>query len=166
MRRTRRRQLRRTQRGGQSQILEVTYAGRKVKNGNIFLREATQLMPHVLLRTDPNYLYTLIVHDPDAPGHNKIRPWLHWIVNNIRGDNFNIGQIIYPYSGPNPPYGIHKYYFTLYRQEAGPFHGPTPRPDAFNLVNYIRNNQLVKVAETYMRVGASLLKNLRPLGGT
>lgn len=160
MRQTRRqqprRQTRRVTRGGQVQALEVRYAGRKVQNGNVFLRAMTQLMPQVLLRTDPNYLYTLIAHDPDAPGHNKRTPWLHWIVSNIRGSNFSEGQVVFPYSGPNPPYGIHKYYFTLYRQEAGPVaSAPTPRPDEFNLPMYVRNNQLVKVAETYMRVGAA-----------
>lgn len=156
MRQTRRQQPRRVtrkQRGGQA--LEVRYAGHKVQNGNRLPKEATQLMPHVLLRTDPNYYYTLIVHDPDAPGHNKRTPWLHWIVNNIQGSNFSEGQIAFPYSGPNPPYGIHKYYFTLYRQEAGPVAAqPAPRPDAFNLPVYVRNNQLVKVAETYMRIAA------------
>ena len=135
--------------------LQVKYANRKVANGNVLSRLSTQLAPHVHLQVDPNYLYTLIVHDPDAPGHTKAQPWLHWLVNNIRGDNFADGQIIFPYSPPSPPYGVHKYYFTLYRQEAGPFHGPTPRPNEFNLANYTRSNQLVRVAETYMRVGAS-----------
>jgi phosphatidylethanolamine-binding protein (PEBP) family uncharacterized protein len=157
MRRTRRRTKRRMRAGATA--LEVKYFGRKVTNGNVFSRELTQLPPHVQLQVDPNYLYTLIVHDPDAPGHNKIHPWLHWIVNNIRGDHLfgsylAGGQVIFPYSPPSPPYGIHKYYFTLYRQEAGPFHGPTPRPNEFNLPVYISNNQLRKVAETYMRVGA------------
>lgn len=151
-RRTKRRTRR--MRAGAAVPLEVKYFGRKVANGNVFSRESTQLPPNVQLQTDPNYLYTLIVHDPDAPGHNKIRPWLHWLVNNIRGGNFAAGQVIFPYSPPSPPYGIHKYYFTLYRQEAGPFHGPTPRPNEFNLPVYISNNQLRKVAETYMRVGA------------
>jgi phosphatidylethanolamine-binding protein (PEBP) family uncharacterized protein len=156
MRRTRRRTRRRMRAGTTvaNVPLQVKYAGRKVSNGSVFLRELTQLAPQVYLQVDPNYLYTLIVHDPDAPGHNKSQPWLHWIVNNIRGDNFADGQIIFPYSPPSPPYGIHKYYFTLYRQEAGPFHGPTPSPSEFNLSVYIRNNQLTKIAETYMRVGA------------
>ena len=70
----------------------------------------------------------LIVDDPDAPG----APWVHWVVYNLdqalaglpegsRAENLHEGALEglndwrrTGYSGPCPPMGRHRYFFTLY----------------------------------------------------
>ncbi|GLG95587.1 Uncharacterized protein GBIM_02521 [Gryllus bimaculatus] len=37
--------------------------------------------------------YTLIMVDPDAPGMLRGEYWLHWIVVNIKGSHFQIGNL-------------------------------------------------------------------------
>jgi phosphatidylethanolamine-binding protein (PEBP) family uncharacterized protein len=58
-------------------------------------------------------LYTLIMHDPDAPSGN----FLHWVVVNIHDNNISSGKVLIPYFGPSPPKGQkHKYKFLLFEQ--------------------------------------------------
>jgi Raf kinase inhibitor-like YbhB/YbcL family protein len=68
--------------------------------------------------------FTLSVTDPDAPGGT----WIHWLVYNIPRDIRSIERSSLPkgakevendfgkeeYGGPCPPYGTHRYIFTLY----------------------------------------------------
>lgn len=55
--------------------------------------------------------------DPDA----QAKSWLHWLITNIPGESNDImeGQIVVPYTGPNPPSGTHRYIFSLFQQPAG-----------------------------------------------
>ncbi len=66
----------------------------------------------------------LIVDDPDAP----VGTWVHWLLWNMSPDMHTIKQGSVPepavqginsfkkheYGGPCPPWGIHRYFFTLY----------------------------------------------------
>ncbi|HAT8587124.1 TPA: YbhB/YbcL family Raf kinase inhibitor-like protein [Legionella pneumophila] len=81
-----------------------------------------------LIWHDPNLgtqSYVLIVHDPDAPTGN----WIHWVLFNIPAQVKQLAEgAATPagatsglnswnttgYSGPCPPTGTHRYYFTLY----------------------------------------------------
>lgn len=71
-----------------------------------------ELMPNL----DQSYYYTLIMDDPDAP---TIKPFMHWMVINIRGSDFSSGTVVYDYYGPAPPSGKHRYNFRLYKQLLG-----------------------------------------------
>lgn len=143
------RQRTRRQRGGD---LTIQYPSTKVNRRNIAFG-AVQSTPTVTLNVNSTVgLYTLIMHDPDAPGHDTANPWLHWLVVNIPGSDFSSGLQLLGYLPPNPPFGKHKYIFSLYKQRFGRITVPTPRPDNFDLAAFVRQNNLIKVGETFMRV--------------
>ena len=68
--------------------------------------------------------FALSVTDPDAPGGT----WIHWLVYDIPSDIRSIKRNSLPkgakevendfgkkeYGGPCPPYGTHRYVFTIY----------------------------------------------------
>jgi phosphatidylethanolamine-binding protein (PEBP) family uncharacterized protein len=142
----------RKQRGGDTTLLKVHFGAKQVQS-NIIPLANTQGIPTVSIQSGPTTLYTLIMHDPDAPGHSADRPYLHWLVADIPGPNFNEGQILFSYAAPQPPSGIHRYYFSLYEQTR---HGPVEKPAAanFNLKEYVRSNGLRLVGQLFMRVQA------------
>ena len=92
----------------------IKYNTKIVKNGQLLTPQEASVKPTVTHNKDPKYLYTLIVHDPDAPAGNH----LHWIVVNIPGVNIDKGIHALPYNGPNPPpkSGTHHYIFQLFKQ--------------------------------------------------
>ncbi|XP_072154780.1 OV-16 antigen isoform X4 [Bemisia tabaci] len=88
--------------------------------GNIFTPSNVSHPPtETYWRTEPNYLYTLVLVDPDAPDMKNPtnREYLHWIVGNIPGHDYNKGQVIVPYLGACDPggEGLHRYIFILYK---------------------------------------------------
>ena len=144
----------RRQRGGSNGILTVQYPSATVQGKNIALG-AVQGTPVVTLNVrSTSALYTLIMHDPDAPGYDSTKPRLHWLVINIPGSDFSSGQQLLGYFPPKPPSGKHKYKFTIYEQRFGRIQVATPRPDNFDLVAFVRENNLIKVGEIFMRVSA------------
>ncbi|UCC59093.1 MAG: YbhB/YbcL family Raf kinase inhibitor-like protein [Candidatus Bathyarchaeum sp.] len=68
--------------------------------------------------------FALSVTDPDAPGGT----WIHWLVYNISRELSKIERASLPdgaievvndfgkrsYGGPCPPFGTHRYFFTIY----------------------------------------------------
>ena len=94
--------------------MKVLYNNSEIKNG-VFM---TPIEPHgepkIEYDPKPNTLYTLIMHDPDAPVGNL----LHWIVVNIDGNSINNGDTLLEYKGPAPPKGSgsHRYMFLLLEQ--------------------------------------------------
>ena len=93
----------------------IKYNNKTIKNGQNLTPEEASVKPIVMYRANPKHLYTLIVHDPDAPAGNH----LHWIVINIPGLNINYGTHLLSYKGPKPPLksGIHRYIFKAYKQK-------------------------------------------------
>lgn len=148
-----RRRTRRRQRGAGRGALTVQYSSAKVDGKPIPLG-ATKATPSITLNVRPTPLHTLIMHDPDAPGHSNANPWLHWLVINIPGSDFSQGQQLLEYSPPAPPSGVHKYKFTLYEQRFGSVAPSAPKAANFDLKTFIRVNSLIQVDEVYMRVAA------------
>ena len=93
--------------------LSVIYS-KLIKNKQFVKLEDTQIQPEIKLTGNKSSIYSLIVHDPNAVGGNKI----HWARINIKNNNINSGIDIIPYKGPAPPpnSGIHNYIFELYKQ--------------------------------------------------
>lgn len=142
----------RRQKGGGNLI--VQYPTAQVDGKKLPLT-AVQGTPSVTLHVRPTPFHTLIMHDPDALGHNNTRPWLHWLVINIPGSDFSAGEQLLMYSSPKPPSGIHRYKFTLYEQRFGRVQiAKLPQPDNFHLVDFVHDNNLLKVGEVCMRVAA------------
>ena len=94
--------------------MEVIYNNKSIKNDEFLEVAETQKQPKIKLCMNPEKFYTLIVHDPDAVGGNKI----HWAIINILNNDIRNGINIIPYKGPAPPKntGIHHYKFELYEQ--------------------------------------------------
>jgi phosphatidylethanolamine-binding protein (PEBP) family uncharacterized protein len=83
--------------------------------------------------------------DPDAAA----KSWLHWLITNIPGEANDVmeGQVVMPYTGPNPPSGIHRYIFTLYEQPAGSIMVAKPSERGnFPVVSFERQFGLTKIA--------------------
>ena len=98
-------------------------------NGNIppeFTCDGRDVSPQLSWEDAPaeTKSFALSVADPDAPGGT----WIHWLVYDVSKDVRDIDQGSLParakqvendfgkkdYGGPCPPYGTHRYIFTLY----------------------------------------------------
>jgi len=98
--------------------MKVSYNNIQVKDGNYITPIDASLQPAVdyTMDLEENKVYTLIMHDPDAPAGNH----LHWILVNISlSDETNLGETLLEYKGPSPPKGsgTHRYIFLLLEQE-------------------------------------------------
>ena len=92
--------------------MDVLYNGKPIINGQFIKVSEAQVKPEIVIKNaNDGIFYTIIMHDPDAVGGNKI----HWSRTNIKG---NSGSDIIPYVGPAPPpkTGKHHYIFELYKQ--------------------------------------------------
>jgi len=94
--------------------MEIIYNNKSIKNGEFFEVMKAKRRPRLFINMNPYKYYTLIFHDTNAIGGNKI----HWILINITDNDVKNGTEIISYNGPNPPIntGIHHYKFELYEQ--------------------------------------------------
>lgn len=99
--------------------LRITYTYKGVNyivSGQHLTPIQTSKEPVVSLNgLETNKMYTLIMYDPNSIFGNHI----HWVVSDIKGNDFSSGKIIFPYGGPTPPKGsgIHNYTFSLYESD-------------------------------------------------
>ena len=96
-------------------MLTVFYKNVKVNDGQYLKPSDASLKPTMHYPADSNKLYTLIMHDPDAPVGNVV----HWTVVNIKGSDIKSGKEIIKYKGPAPPSGsgTHHYIFLIFEQK-------------------------------------------------
>jgi hypothetical protein len=97
-------------------MLEVYYDDDKIRVNNQYLKPSGPPSGHpskIKYPFQSGKMYTLIMHDPDAPVGNVI----HWVVVNMTSTS--AGEEIKKYRGPAPPpgSGIHRYIFLLYEQQ-------------------------------------------------
>ncbi|KAI5656940.1 hypothetical protein M9H77_25733 [Catharanthus roseus] len=102
--------------------LSVHYGSKQVSNGVEIKPSLAAAKPTVRINgsRDPSTLFTLVMSDPDAPSPSEptFREWLHWIVVNIpEGGEASEGKELVRYMGPQPPVGIHRYVFSVFRQK-------------------------------------------------
>ncbi len=132
--------------------LEVRYPSGKVYNGQMFTKLQTETEPHIHFTPKPDTLYTLLMWDPDAPAKPS---WVHWIVTNLESANSITQNSVLQYQGPNPPSGIHRYFFGLFEQQSGKIQPMiTGIRGRFDYKEFILQNNLKKVAEVYFKVSA------------
>jgi hypothetical protein len=111
--------------------------------------DLTRNAPDVHYEADPESYYTLIMYDISAPypedAHNS--PFLHYLVNNIPGNQVEKGHQEIAYLAPNPPRDsdIHTYVVEIYKQEGR--NRPTTRRQRnnFQLYDYTNQNRLTPV---------------------
>ncbi|KAL4201874.1 hypothetical protein AMTRI_Chr02g218160 [Amborella trichopoda] len=116
--------------------VSVSYVSKQVANGCELKPSGTAERPRFQLsaRSLDDNLYTLVMTDPDAPSPSEptMREWLHWIVVDIPGGSDAMrGREIVSYMGPKPPTGIHRYVFSLFKQQ-GPLGSVARAPEARN----------------------------------
>jgi len=94
--------------------MKLLYNNTEIINAAYLTPLQSQFEPKIEYNANPNTLYTLIMHDPDAVVGN----YLHWVVINIPGNNVQGGQQLLNYKGPAPPKGsgIHRYIFLVFEQ--------------------------------------------------
>ena len=135
-------------RGGNT--LEVFYDNQQV-SGQELSKSLTQMKPTVKFPTTDK-LYTLIMWDPDVPP--QIQPgFVHWIATNLQSHNDIENNQVLNYKGPSPPSGIHRYYFGLFEQQ-GHIRPQQPERTKFQINDFIKDNNLKKVSEVFMKVCA------------
>lgn len=102
--------------------------------------------------------YVLICQDPDA---SRMNPWVHWIVFNIPVSVTNLNQGVanraivnemqqglndyktVGWGGPNPPSGIHRYYFYVYALDSDLPELKEKTPTKFELMNVLKNHNVI-----------------------
>ncbi|KAL3519629.1 hypothetical protein ACH5RR_017778 [Cinchona calisaya] len=102
--------------------LIVHYGQKQVGNGCQIKPSQTANKPMVRVggSRDRANLFTLIMVDPDAPSPSDptFREWVHWIIVNIpEGGDAAEGKELVEYMRPQPPTGIHRYIFGLFKQK-------------------------------------------------
>jgi phosphatidylethanolamine-binding protein (PEBP) family uncharacterized protein len=94
--------------------MKLLYNNTEIISGTHLTPLQAHSEPKVEYTANPNKLYTLIMHDPDAVVGN----YLHWVVINIPDNAIANGQQLLNYKGPAPPpgSGIHRYIFLVFEQ--------------------------------------------------
>ncbi|XP_027111663.1 protein MOTHER of FT and TFL1 homolog 1-like [Coffea eugenioides] len=138
--------------------LIVQYGSKQVGNGCEIKPSHSAHKPAVRVngsRARAASLFTLVMVDPDAPSPSDptFREWLHWIVVNIpEGGDASEGKELVAYQGPQPPTGIHRYVFALFKQRGRmekPKTLPEPRHN-FTTRQFASHNELgLPVAAVY-----------------
>lgn len=160
-----RRRRHRTQRGGNSAVLQgadapplsssspkpvLKVAG--ATNAAPFQVEATVQAQPVVSWTSPppETYYTLVAWDPDAPA----KSWLHWLITNITGSNPTTGEEVVTWSPPTPPPGTgpHRYIFGLFSHEQPIDVSPPQSRGNFSPSTFAANHKLTFIAYQAFRV--------------
>lgn len=153
--------LRRTQKRRRvkrrSQRRQKGRGGLIVKYGDITLsgqeleKATTVAAPNVEFpSTDKKY--TLVMWDPDVPPHSQ-PGFVHWIATNLQSQNDIQNNQVLDYKGPAPPSGVHRYFFGLFEQQ-GTISPQQPERPNFSINSFIKQNNLTKVYEVFMKVAA------------
>lgn len=97
-------------------------------------------------------MYTLVMWDPDVPP--QIQPgFVHWLVTNLQSQNDILNNQVLEYKGPAPPSGVHRYFFGLFEQQ-GHISPQQPERANFCIDRFVKENNLQKVNEVFMKVAA------------
>ncbi|XP_076055545.1 protein D2-like [Oratosquilla oratoria] len=102
---------------------EVTISGcENYHKKSLFVKKPISVQANITV-DDEKKNYTLVMVDPDAPGHVKGKYWLHWIIANIPGEHLKTSvdpstwtPVIKTYRQPTPPDHEHRYFFFLYSE--------------------------------------------------
>lgn len=98
---------------------------------------------------DQDKTYTAVMVDPDAPGHDGGKAWLHWIragltSADLTAGTLSTGQDIVSYRPPTPPKntGVHRYFVFVFEEtQTGPQEEIASR-GKFDLAAYATSQKL------------------------
>ncbi|MCO5583053.1 hypothetical protein L7F22_036960 [Adiantum nelumboides] len=146
----------------------LSFQGSAVRTGQVLPKNLTVSRPHVSLKV-PSLLatswLTLTIVDPDAPSPaDPIRAnVLHWIVSNIapaqnsNQDIWELGIESFPYRGPSPPNGTHRYYALVFEQSGKIQVEPIQNRTNFSVREFTKKYDLYyPVGGTFFRVTANV----------
>jgi large subunit ribosomal protein L35 len=99
--------------------MEVYIDNKKINYNDAFESKDIQSILELKINLEPNYYYTLMMIDPDAPSRkNPIKKfWLHWLKINMDFKGNNSEEIV-SYHPPTPPINTdyHRYYICILKQ--------------------------------------------------
>lgn len=104
--------------------MSVFFGDKQVTNAQQVTLDDLATEPRISLaghaRTD---VFTVIMVDPDMPSpHNpKYKDTLCWMVNNVKGSDFEHGDFTVEYMAPEPGQGKHRYVILLFKQPGSAF---------------------------------------------
>jgi phosphatidylethanolamine-binding protein (PEBP) family uncharacterized protein len=138
---------RKHKKSGGTTDFKVQYGQTVVVNNLTLTKSETQSAPNITFPHTEKF-YTLVMWDPDAPNPS----YIHWILTNLKSSN-NIGpnNEVLSYTGPNPPSGIHRYYFGLFEQK-GKLNINISERVNFNIYDFIKNNKLTMINKVFMNI--------------
>jgi phosphatidylethanolamine-binding protein len=134
--------------------ISVAYAKAVPIGSHVVWTDAADAPTVTLTGAKADKLYTLVMTDPGVLNADSKATsawqWLHWIVVNVQGNGLvTEGEVVEPYSGPNPPKGDHRYVFLAFEQPKL-FHYPTPADrGAFDTRAFAAQNGLTPVGSTF-----------------
>jgi phosphatidylethanolamine-binding protein (PEBP) family uncharacterized protein len=141
--------------GGNNLIFSVTYPSKKLNSNMIYnlSKNNTKSIPIINFLPTPGKLYTILMWDPDAPAKPS---WIHWIVTNIETPGQIPQNTKLSYQGPNPPSGVHRYFFGLFEQQSGKINPMISGVRGnFNYTEFIQENNLKPTSQIIMRVSSN-----------
>lgn len=120
--------------------------------GQLLEKESTVSAPSVeFIKTGK--LFTLVMWDPDVPP--QVQPgFLHWLVTNLESQNDIMDNQVVEYKGPNPPSGIHRYFFGLFEQ-TGHITVQQPERQNFNINTFVNKYNLKLTSKVFMKVAST-----------
>ena len=90
-----------------------------LSRGNVIKPKEATTEPYVHYECPENdFLWTLLLTNPDGHFTDNSSEYLHWMVSNIKGNDVSTGQVIAPYLQPFPAFGTgyHRHVFVLFKQ--------------------------------------------------
>lgn len=106
-------------------VLQVDFpsSGLTAKMGNLIKPAQARTAPNFRYEADPDQLHTLLMIDPDSPSraNHNLRNVVHYLINNIPGNDVKSGEIAVEYVPPCPfpEAGKHRIVYLLYKQPDG-----------------------------------------------
>ncbi|XP_053385424.1 protein D1-like [Mercenaria mercenaria] len=137
-------------------LMDVSYGVEKLKCGDSTTVEKTGTTPTIKLKhADEKAQYTVVMVDPDAPGHSleNLKFYLHWVVTGTGLKNgINSPVTLMSYAGPTPPKGsgVHHYKLIVFQsslEQNGKPHliQDNKKRNQFSLTEFVKENKFCTI---------------------
>lgn len=99
-------------------------------------------------------VYAFIMVDPDMPSPNKpeYKDVVVWMVTNIKKNDFDSGDFVVEYMGPEPGKGTHRYALLMFEQPGFQQITPPTKRAYFQTKHWTKEHNWEAVAGVYFKV--------------
>ncbi len=129
--------------------MQAYFGNQRISEGELFTFNEAQKDINVYIPED--ILATLIIYDITTSPH-----FIHTIIENIRNNDINTGNVVLSYLPPSPPSGKHEYIIKIYQQNKS-FKDAKSSDRHYDIDTLIRKNKLDEVSELSFLVSSSSL---------